>query len=1459
MGGISHRSACIVAYFRGKYAAKLANSDQHRGAMMSVGISESQLVPYIKEFEVRFGRSDMVVACINSPKNVTVSGDEAQLDLLKSLLDQDSIFSRKLQVNVAYHSPQMNRIAEAYLTSMRDLEPGDPDVAHSIMISSVYGKNVSLTEVRQSEYWVKNMTSQVRFSDALTQICTLNAENSKKTLRANRAVVLVSDLLEIGPHSALQGPIKDLLETLGANISYSSILVRSVPATETLLNSVGRLHCFGHSMDISKINDLSGKQAVLSDLPEYPFNHSRSYWYESRMSKYGYRLRRYPRLDLLGSPVPDWNPLEAKWRNFLRVSEIPWIKDHCVRGKTLVLRPVANFLFQVTDSLVYPAAGMLVMAVEAAKQLADESRHIIGYCIQDADFSSPLTISLESEGVEVEVHVRPLRDLSEKNSLKADFKVCANINGNWNENCRGIVQVEYEAVITEVDGGKEALAKQSRYSQLYEEGLDNCDRKACAETMYKKMQSIGLAYGPAFHALEKLSYSTTGKAVGTVRTFQWAASDNTNHPQSHVVHPTTLDGFLQLMLVALSRGMEEAIPTMMPTRIGRLWISSSGISYPNTTEVNAYAQAAFSGHRTANALLFALDKVTGHLLLSMENAEATTVATRDASLQSGMNEKKICYNVSWKPDLELLNSQQITMYCENSRPSRASAVEFYENLDFVLINFMSNALNSLEDGEQNISQPHLRQYSRWLKHQVDKFHSEELLQKAINHPTWKAITESEEYWEELCNRIELTNQGKFFVRIGRNLIKMLLGEVDPLTFMFEDDSIPEFYREVNRQVICFEPVNRYLDLMCHKNPGLKILEIGAGTGATTDYILEALGAREQWSTGNLNCSRYFYTDISPAFFEAASDRYRRYGDKLEFKVLDIQDDPSKQGFELGTFDVIFAASVLHATKNLEITIRNARMLLKPGGKLIIWEITHDVIRASFAFGLLPGWWLSEEDYRQHGPCIPTHKWNELMCRNGFSGVELETPDYLDERCHEYSILVSTAIEPFFGQVSTPSITKVPCPKTLIIVTEDNPFQLKSAEIFKRRLISSGTSKDCAIVTLEQTFAIGDLDHRFCCSFTEIEKPLLTNINESNFDGLRHLLTTAPGILWVTNGDDCYRNDPQLRLIDGLARVARTEFNKLVFVTLALDNVDPASEAAVDKILGVFEKSLFSQSLDDFEPEYREKDDILEISRIMEASYLNKSVQIKTSSNQIKMQEFGSAPALALHIESPGLLDSLYFSKDGTAIEPLAPGEIEIKIESVGVNFRDCLTALGQINNSLFGSECAGNVSRVGADCQLQPGDRVTACFANTWRTYARGSETCAMKIPKGMSYTEASAIPCIFVTAWHALCDVARIKRGESVLIHAAAGGTGQAAIQIAKYVGAEIYVTVGSDHKKKLLMRTYDIPEDHILYSRNTSFAQGIMRLTNNRGVDVVLNSLSGESLVASWDCIAKVRVLQF
>lgn len=261
--------------------------------------------------------------------------------------------------------------------------------------------------------------------------------------------------------------------------------------------------------------------------------------------------------------------------------------------------------------------------------------------------------------------------------------------------------------------------------------------------------------------------------------------------------------------------------------------------------------------------------------------------------------------------------------------------------------------------------------------------------------------------------------------------------------------------------------------------------------------------------------------------------------------------------------------------------------------------------------------------------------------------------------------------------------------------------------------------------------------------------------------------------------------------------------------------------------------------------------MLNINRMVEAGLLNQEIHIKTTP-QPKVQPFGQGPPLALTVSNPGLLDSLHFIEDFGHLKPLAPDEVEIEVKAVGVNFMDCLAALGRVNKGTIGGECAGVVSRVGSNSEYKPGDRVCAPVLDCFKTYARSHSQLVMDIPANLSFAEAGSIPVTGVTSHYALVEFARLQKGESILIHPATGGTGQMAIQIAQYVGAEVYATVGSEEKKHLLMDLYGLPEDHIFDSRNTSFAQGLLRMTQNRGVDVILDSLSGESLLASWGCIA-------
>lgn len=208
----------------------------------------------------------------------------------------------------------MNTIASNFLALIKELEYGRPSPRPATYISSVTGTRLSAPELCHAEYWCKNMASPEKFAEALShiqfhsvEICTNKLDDS------HREIAAAHDLPEIGPHSALQTSIRDTLKTEknGGKAGYISILNRHLSALDMTLKMVGRLHCSGHSVNLHRSNSGdgdssggSGRLVALTDLPEYPFDHSQMYWHENRISK-GFIFRNSPRIDLLGSPVAD--------------------------------------------------------------------------------------------------------------------------------------------------------------------------------------------------------------------------------------------------------------------------------------------------------------------------------------------------------------------------------------------------------------------------------------------------------------------------------------------------------------------------------------------------------------------------------------------------------------------------------------------------------------------------------------------------------------------------------------------------------------------------------------------------------------------------------------------------------------------------------------------------------------------------------------------------------------------------------------------------------------------------------------------------------------------------------------------------------------------------------------------------------------------------------------------------
>ena len=324
IGAISRQSAWSLSYHRGTVSALLKKHSNEPLAMMAVGLSASDIEPFFEE--TRSVDGTIAVACHNSPQSVTVSGCRRRIDAVQKALQTKNVFSRVLKVDVAYHTAYMNEVIPQYKRLIHSIPRPEAHSDKGEMISSVTSKKISSESLRQVDYWVDNITSPVLFAQAVRSALAID--------KANGISNSVNNLVEIGPHSVLQAPVKQSWKCVRENdsLGYCSILIRGRPASETVLEALGQLYCFGYPLDLAKIPQHSTKPLegnLLIDLPPYPWNHAKKYWLESRISK-SYRFRQAPHNHLLGTPVSDWNPLEMRWRNLIRISENPWMKDHKV-------------------------------------------------------------------------------------------------------------------------------------------------------------------------------------------------------------------------------------------------------------------------------------------------------------------------------------------------------------------------------------------------------------------------------------------------------------------------------------------------------------------------------------------------------------------------------------------------------------------------------------------------------------------------------------------------------------------------------------------------------------------------------------------------------------------------------------------------------------------------------------------------------------------------------------------------------------------------------------------------------------------------------------------------------------------------------------------------------------------------------------------------------------------------
>jgi Polyketide synthase dehydratase/Methyltransferase domain len=576
---------------------------------------------------------------------------------------------------------------------------------------------------------------------------------------------------------------------------------------------------------------------------------------------------------------------------------------------------------KVNGSDVYPAAGALIMAIEAARQLTDSTSQIVGYRFKNVAFYKALIVP-PSAGIEVQFYVRITASAREKFGAFLrwnEFRLCAYENREWSDICHGAIALEHASDQLKVGLEMDTTRTFNHIRQQHNDKAKACNMVVTSEQLYLTFASIGLDYGPSFQTVKDIHHNNRGGATALVNLRDWMSKTPGNQIQPHVLHPAALDAIFQVSLAGLSQGHKEPLPTMVPTKISKLWVSgfedgvdiSNKATGPVDTTVKVHVESKFLGFRNAKASITALSADTGRPCIVAE-LETTSLAGFANSASADSGPRRLCYNMDWKPDLALLDNEQVSSYCSTatSMQSPISEVAFEEENRLACYLALLKANGKALRGATSPQKPHLLKYGAWMEEQLS-IHAASRL--SDSWAKWRDLSDNEEYLEDLYGKIQSSSiEGEVIVRVARKLTSILEGDVDALDLLFSDKILDEFYRSNHDAASVFQEVALYVDAYAHKTPDLKILEIGAGTGSATKDILHALTCYESEGRGVPRFSEYTFTDISSSFFEGAKEKFSAHVDRIIFSTLNIEQDPLQQNFEAEKYDLIIASNVSRA-------------------------------------------------------------------------------------------------------------------------------------------------------------------------------------------------------------------------------------------------------------------------------------------------------------------------------------------------------------------------------------------------------------------------------------------------------------------------------------------------------------------------------------------------------------------
>ena len=639
--------------------------------------------------------------------------------------------------------------------------------------------------------------------------------------------------------------------------------------------------------------------------------------------------------------------------------------------------------------------------------------------------------------------------------------------------------------------------------------------------------------------------------------------------------------------------------------------------------------------------------------------------------------------------------------------------------------------------------------------------------------------------------------------------------------------------------LCIQQISSYCHGLGRLTPRLKALVVGPDASAIVEPVLNALNGRE-----GRNLDRLDVSGPSPQQFEGLIDGIDSLAEGvLELRLLDLTRDVLGQGFKLCDYDFIIATHLTHADEHIDMVLSSLNSMLKPGAKLIILAIPsepHD-----YALFVHSGRECNRKMLAKPSRISSQSKWTHKMQVAGFDNLDF----FFEKQMENTSFMRSVHV------AARPRETVRTDTKSVHFITTD--CSISESTAVERRLdpVKKAFPEAQVSVYCLPTASPGN---GVAVILPDVAATLCYKVSEPYWQSFKTWLLKSRLVFFISQDTKDPRDAACRGLWAGLARSLRHEHPHIRFITMHLEAGETFGRFANHVSALLHRSSTFDLSVpnSEIENEFAEQNGELYVSRIIAckttSDYIRSMYQLSPPAQAPFLD--GSGRTLTAQLGVPGLLESIRWVDDVHAPE-LGADDVRLELRAASVNFKDVLIAAGQLPGiSSMRNDCSGIVVAVGANMQqrFRPGDKVVAMYSRSYTNYPVVHGDCCQLIPENLTLEQAAGVPVVWATVYHSLVDVGRLGKGDKILIHSAAGAVGQAAIMLAQHIGAEVFATVGSQGKEDLLRENFSIPKDHIFSNRTTAFFNGVLETTKGYGVDVVLNSLSGEIFRQSCNLVA-------